>query len=579
MIRARLLLFLFPLAAAVPLQGQDSVIVIDPDAPASDSTEQGGLPPWVLGRLLEVWNDTLTVRLPGGITIPAGSSLTGQLAAFRGVVRVGGEITGSLTVINGDLTILNGGVIHGDVLVAGGRMTVDSAGVLDGTSQVYWDAASVLRQPDGTLAPRERRRPLGELATAQRTFRSGSVRTTLRLTTGQTYNRIEGLPVVFGGALEWQPSRRLLTRLDARGVLRTAGNDSPFRHDLGYSIRADLRLNPPRGFGLSGRAYSVIAGIEEHALPKDEIGWSAFLLQRDNRDYFNNEGVSGSAYMYPARRLRVEGVIRYENQGSVRATDPWSLFRNADRWRPNPLIDDGHYTTVGIGADLDTRNTEDANATGWWIRGSIERSHSNDVAPLTLPAAVRDPLPTRDYAFTRLTLDARWYTRLGAADRLHLRGWLGGWVDGDPLPVQRRLSLGGLDLLPGYAFRSFTCGPIGFTDPSQAALCDRAFAIQGEYRHRLSINLGYTYRDQEHKELDRFIGIDELDLVLLGNTGQAWLAGDGPGRVPSDRFPSIKDWKADVGAGVDAGWFGVYLVKAVTDGEPIRFFIRLARRF
>ena len=57
------------------------------------------------------------------------------------------------------------------------------------------------------------------------------------------------------------------------------------------------------------------------------------------------------------------------------------------------------------------------------------------------------------------------------------------------------------------------------------------------------------------------------------------LTGDGPGRVPNNRIPSLDEWKADLGVGADAGWIGVYLAKAVTDGEPVRFFIRLERRF
>ena len=43
----------------------------------------------------------------------------------------------------------------------------------------------------------------------------------------------------------------------------------------------------------------------------------------------------------------------------VRATDPWSLLRNSDRWRRNPLSDDGHYFTTGLQLDLDTRNDRD----------------------------------------------------------------------------------------------------------------------------------------------------------------------------------------------------------------------------
>jgi Omp85 superfamily domain len=568
-----LLFLLLPLVST--LQAQDSVIVINPDAPDSAAF---GLPAPILTELLDTWNDSATVRLPGGLVIPSGATLGGSIAAFRGTVRVAGEITGRLTVINGDLIILPGGVVRGDVLVAGGRLTVREGGVHDGLAREYWDAAPVFRQSDGSLAVRERRRNLSDI-TAQRTFGSGHILTTLRLTTTQTYNRIEGLGMVFGPAFEWRPSRKLTATLDLRGILRTAPDNSPFRRDLGWIIRTDWKFNGTRGFGFGARTYSVISGIEEHTLPRDEIGWNAFLFQRDNRDYFSSEGVAASGYLYLTRRLRIDGNARYEKQGSVRANDPWSLFRNSSHWRPNPLIDDGHYTILGLGTEYDTRNAPSAASSGWWLRGSVEHTTSNDVAPVGLPLTVRDPLPTSGYAFNRFTIDLRRYNRLSSQAQLDVRVWAGGWLSGDPLPVQRRVSLGGLDLLPGYGFRSLACEPAGFVDPSRAALCDRALITQTEFRHQLRLRAGYTVRDPSHRELDRFLGVEDPDLVLFGDAGSAWLAGHGPGRVPSDRIRALSEWKADVGVGLDAGGVALYLVKAVTDGEPLRLYVRLERRF
>jgi hypothetical protein len=568
-----LLPFLFPIS----LRAQDSVIVINPDVPAGDTTV--GVPPAVLSELLDTWNDSATVRLPGGLTLPAGARMAGRIAAFRGAMRIAGEVEGSLTVINGDLVILPGGVVRGDVLVAGGRLTVEPGGLHEGAERVYWDAAPVQRQSDGSLALRERRRPIGELATAQASFQTGHVRTTLRLTTTQTYNRVEGLGIVFGPAFEWQASKALTGTLDLRGILRTAPDQTPFRRDLGWIIRSDWRVHGPRRLGFGIRTYSVIAGIEEHTLPRDEIGWNAFLFQRDNRDYFSSEGVAGSAYYFLSRRFRLDGSLRYEKQGSVRANDPWSLFRNADRWRPNPLIDDGHYTIVGLGAAFDTRNAAGTPSSGWWVRGSVEHASSNDAAPVELPTTVRDPVPTRGYGFNRFTLDARRYNRLSPDMQLNFRLWAGGWLSGDPLPIQRRLSLGGVDLLPGYRFRALNCAPPGFDDPSDAALCDRAVVTEGEFRHRLRLRAGYTVRDPNHRELDRFVGIEDPDLVVFADAGSAWLAGDGPGRVPSDRIQSITQWKADAGVGLDAGGVAVYLAKALTGSEPVRVYLRLERRF
>lgn len=577
-IRAAALTALLCLVLPGAGRAQDSVIVIDPDEPGADSGVSG-LPADILQELLTAWNDSGTVRFPGGLTLPVGARLAGPVATFRGTLRVAGEIEGTITVINGDLVLLPGSRVRGSILVAGGRLAVAAAAVHEGEARVFWDAAPVTRLSDGTLAVRERRRPIGSLATAERTFQSGRIATTLRLTTTQTYNRIEGLGIVFGPAFTWRASERLTGSLDLRGILRTAPDNSPFRRDLGWILRTDWRFDGARGFGFGARTYSVISGIEEHSLPRDEVGWSAFLLQRDHRDYFASEGVGASGYAHLTPRLRLDASVRYEKQSSVRANDPWSLFRNADRWRPNPLVDDGHYTILGLAAAYDSRNAPDAPSSGWWLRGSLEHATSDDVAPVALPTAVRAALPTSGYGFQRFTLDLRRYNRISPEVQLNARLWAGGWLAGDPLPVQRRASLGGLDLLPGYPFRAIDCAPAGVDDPARAAMCDRVLLTQIELRHRLRLRAGYTVRDRDHPELARFLGVEDPELVVFGNAGTGWLAGDGPGRVPSNRIRAISEWKADVGAGLDAGGVALYLAKAVTDGEPVRLFLRLDRRF
>jgi hypothetical protein len=155
-------------------------------------------------------------------------------------------------------------------------------------------------------------------------FATGKVKTTLRLTTGQTYNRIEGLPIVFGPRSSTALPRHL--HAARRAGFADGGKLLALPDDFGYSVRGDIRFNAPRGFGIGGRVYSEIRGIEEHTLPKDEIRWSAFLLQRDNRDYFDAQGIVGSLYFFPSRRLRIEANVRHEWEGSVRATDPGLCF-------------------------------------------------------------------------------------------------------------------------------------------------------------------------------------------------------------------------------------------------------------
>jgi hypothetical protein len=197
------------LVALVPaVRAQDSVIVIDPNLPPGDSVlMRGGPPPDVISELLAFYNDSGTTRMQGEVSLPPGSAFTGRLGVYRGALRIAGRIRGDIAVANATLYLLPGAEVEGDILVVGGRLIRSPDAQHAGRERVFWDAAPVLRAPDGTLVLRERRRPLSELAAARTTFQTGRVRTTLLLATGGTYNRIEGLPIVFGPTFELKPSR------------------------------------------------------------------------------------------------------------------------------------------------------------------------------------------------------------------------------------------------------------------------------------------------------------------------------------------------------------------------------------
>jgi hypothetical protein len=574
----RLLLAGLALVVIPTLQAQDSVIVIDPDAPPGDSTVvQGGPPPEVVEEMIAAFNDSAATRTQGDVTFPEGSSFTGRLAHFRGSLRLAGRISGPITVVNATLYLLPGAHVNGDILVVGGRLIRSAGARHDGAERVFWDAAPVLRSPEGTLELRDRHRPLGDLAAAKTSFQTGRVRTTLSLATGGTYNRVEGLPIVFGPLFELPVTKSTLARLDVRGILRTAGEGSGLTSDFGYAIRGELRSSTA---GIGGRVYGEVAAIEDQPLSAAENGWSAFLLQRDYHDYFERLGGEGYAWVRPTRPVKLEVSLRRDHERSVRATDPWSLLRNSDRWRRNPLIDDGHYFITGVEITFDTRNRRALPSTGWFLRARYEHGTSDDVAPVTLPDVIRPPIPVGGgYAFDKLSLDFRRYSRLTPSLRINGRLRAVGWIGGDRLPVQRRVSLGGTDILPGYDFRAFTCAPPGYNDPSDPALCDRSIVAQVEVRTRLGLNLGYRLRDTDGGRGGRFIGIEEADLVFFGDFGDAWLAGDGPGQVPVNRIPSLDEWNADIGVGLDAGEIGLYVAKALSGGEPVKLFVRLQRRF
>ncbi|HTL04296.1 MAG TPA: BamA/TamA family outer membrane protein [Gemmatimonadales bacterium] len=566
------------LGSAQRARAQDTVQVIHPEAKV-DSTKRPQLPEEVLREVIAAWNDSATTRIAGSFLLPSGARLQGPLAVFYGPLRVAGELIGRVTVINGNLVIDPGGLVRGEVLVVGGRVVVRPGGRYEATpSRSYTAGALVIRLADGSLMERPPPRPLGELATAHASFRTGHFATDVSIATGRTYNRVEGLPIVLGPTVVREGLPNMDARLDLRGIGWTAPDRSDRRADFGYSARLQLRFGKERRLTVEGQAYRVISPTEDHPLSATEAGWSAFLFQRDYRDYYQSQGVTASLSYLLGHGLSVHGSLQRDAEQSVAANDPISVFRNS-AWRPNPLADDGHYLTWRLGLEFDTRNDRETPASGWLAHGFLERSRSDDAAPLSLPGEVRDPIAPGRYAFTRFGLDLRRYARFNPSVRTAARVLAGGWLGGDPLPVQRRNSLGGPDLLPGYSFRSQNCAPAGLTDPARPALCDRYLAVQLEVRTRTRLGLPIPSSDPYLTGLQRIFAIREPDIVIFGDAGKAWITGEGPGRVPNNRIPVLREWEYDVGFGVDAGGLGLYLAQPLTRGQPLTFTLRLQRRF
>lgn len=565
---------------------QDTTIIIHPDS--SGATLQAReLPRVVAEEVIRLYNAPATTRLVGRTRLPRGNEWRGDVAVRNGPVLIGGRVQGTLLVINGDVLLEPGAEVTGTLLVVGGTVEGTGEARVGGELREYREPLLYRVRAEGdeiAYAPNLRRRLWNPGARVS--WGTADSRSSLTIATGGTFNRVEGLPIVFGPLFDWKVEDNLRFRLDALGVFRSAGDLSDKRSDLGYMLRAELRSGEVRPVGVGFRAYDVVAPIEDWGLRNAEIGWSAFVFARDYRDYYLNQGVAGRLFAQPERQIALTLELRRDWQTSVAARDPWTVFRNSNTWRPNPPIDQGHYTTLSATAVIDTRNDTDHPTSGLLVRATLEHARSTDVAPEPgVPVTVRGAIPADgSYAFDRLFLDVRRYARVSPAGRVNLRLLAGGWLGGDPLPLQRRLSLGGPDPLAGYGFRHSACNR-DITSPAFAgtllAACDRVLALQAEYRGHLKLNWAYgSSRDEEgRQETESFFGFEGVDLVVFGDAGQAWLVGQGPGRLPSDRLPTLGSWLADLGLGVDAGGFGFYVAKAVTTGERLRFTVRLDHRF
>jgi len=570
------LLLLGPALAAA----QDTAIVINPESTVAATPRE--VPMRVAEEAVAFFNSLTTTRLVGRTTLPHGNEWRGNVAVRNGSVTLGGRIDGNLLVIDGDVSLDSTSEVTGSITVIGGSVSRSPRARVGGDVHAYRELLAYKANGD-EIALVSKRRPRLPFLSARKTWNGVDSRSSLTLATGGTFNRVEGLPIVFGPEFGWRLAPDVGLRLDAFGIVRSVGALGEASGDLGYLVRTELRTGGTHtGFGVGARAYSVVAPVEDWGLTSAEVGWAAFLIQRDYRDYFFNRGVRGRLFARPAEPLTLSLDLSYDWQTSVNAADPWSLFRN-DTWRPNAPIDIGHYTTLTGSATVDTRNDAEQPTAGWLIEARIDGTWAPDVQPQPLPASVRAPLPTDgSYQYSRASLDVRRYTRVSASGRVNLRLLMDGWLGGDPLPLQRRVSIGGPALLSGYGFRHSACNADITDSPfagTQLAACDRMILTQAEYRGHLTLHWFYGRARPEDEGTKSPISLQGPDVVVFGDAGQAWLVGNGPGHVPSDKFPTLGSWLGDIGLGLDWGGLGVYLAKAVTSGEPVRLTLRLDHRF
>jgi hypothetical protein len=556
------------LAVAGRAVAQDTVVVVRDRRPRADGVHQ-----WAV----DAFNAPGVYRIFGPGTLDSTSHVLGDVAVVDGPLVVYGSIDGDLIAINADVTLAAGAAVVGDVVVLGGALIRDDAAAIGGSSR--WESGRLsVRRDDDRLVLVERsaitihRRRSYDERNRGRAF--------LVLGLGDTYNRVEGLPLRLGAGLEWR-SGDLGGRARGYGVFRTAGDFSGTREDLGYGADAELRFGSasPR-MTLGGRAYDLVVPTQDWPLSRHEAGWATFLWHRDYRDYFLQRGLAAYLTLQPFSVLSLTGQIARVNEASIAARDPWTPFRNSELWRPNPVIDAGDFTLLSGTFELDTRRSERSAGSGTLLRGTWEHGIGDNVAARVLPTDVRAPLPATDYTFDRASVDLRQYQRIGRMGQLRLRGFWAGAVGDGPLPIQRRFSLGGPDPMSGYGFRAFGCNA-GVSDASLPGLCDDVLLLQAEYRGTFGVDwVGWdqrAYRDRRTRDdwfdwdwdWSDWFWFEGPTIVLFTDAGTGWLrTEDGPGPL---------HW--DVGAGLAFGSMGVYVAKAIREGEPLRVTLRIERRF
>jgi cytoskeletal protein CcmA (bactofilin family) len=595
------------------------------------------LPPGVAERVIDFFNAPTTAHFTGEARIAAQSTVQGDVAVLDGVLTVAGRVEGDVVVVNGDVEFLEGSAVTGDVTVVGGEIRGEGRARVGGEMVAYSERLDYVRRGERIYAERDRRREAERAEarreeveeaeeaeeeaqdeameaaedaempsdeewdgdeegwTVERSGRRG--RADFVVTTGNGYNRVEGLPITFGPFFE-TPGRNPF-RLRVNGIFRTESGPGFGPEQWGFHARAEQFLGGRRELRVGGTAFHTVEPIEDWHLSKLENGLATFFLHRDYRDHYHREGGSVYFRVDPQDSPFSSTVeLRLEKHRAVEAGSPWSLFDNDEPWRLQPLAAAGDLRTVAVTTRLDTRNDRVEPSTGWYVQGTVEHALRSTLGGATAallpdddtggpPAVFTQP----EYGqFTRGLIDIRRYNRISASSRLNLRLVAGGALDDTPLPPQRQHALGGEGSLPGFSFFSQDCGarsrvvdPGGSPDGSRfyaAYGCDRFVLAQAEYRGDLSFRVDwddYGRRDGDEGEDewedddDGFRGWDaDLSWVLFADVGRGW-------SLDPELFD--EETAADVGFGVLLGRLGIYLAVPVTDGaDGVNFFIRLNPR-
>jgi hypothetical protein len=528
---------------------------------------------------VNAYNAPGTMRVSGAFDVPAEREISGSVAVLNGPVVIAGRITGTLVAINADVRLMSGARIGESLIIVGGSLSRDDSVTIGGDVRTQ---AELLRYTidDERLVPEEDRwsdwRPHFDGPRER-----GESYTDLFFVAARTYNRVEGLPVLVGPRFR-RPTNWGRIQVEAFGVVRTA---EPIRWDrgtLGHDLRADLRLGIRNGLVLSGRAFDVIDPVESWQLSDKEAGLATFLLHRDMRDYYGRHGWEAAIGARLAEEVSLNFVAGSEQWNSVALRSPFTLLRDSDPWRLNARMDDGRVDLASVRFKLDTRERVRSPLWGgWFVNADVERGSgtiTRDPGPaliLAVPEAV---------TYSRGFIDARRYNRLSPGTELNLRVVAGGWLGGDRLPLQRRLSMGGPGSVEGYDFRRswrdtdvFTCG--GIADwAGRPTLCDRIALAQVELRQALDFGW-YDLGRGDHWW--RPGGDLTPSWVLYADAGRGWTTPDGPPGIGHGKgLPALSTFRTSLGAGIDFGEVGIYVSKALsTGGEPMNVIVRLGRRF
>jgi len=560
-------------------------LVITPLALAAQQRDttlaEHSLPRDVAREAVRLFNGAATLRTTGPMDVAEGREIHGDVAVLNGPLTIAGHVTGRVLAIDGDVTLLPTARIDGDLLVVGGEVDGRDRAYVGGEIRVYHSRLRYTQAGDRIAAaePDSGREEPWWRRFEHRRDESGS---SFLVASAGAYNRVEGLPINLGPQM-FRDFSKGSARLDAYAVVRTASSFRAGSNDVGHNLTGTLRLGPGNGFLVGAGVYDVVEPVESWGLSNLEVGLASALFRRDYRDYFQRHGGNVRAGVYARDNTTFTISYADEHWTPRAANNAWTLFRSGSPWRPNPAMDAAHFHLLNATLHVDTRTDEANPWAGWYVMADLERGRGH-IDALGATGVARAYPAGRPVTYERGFLDLRRYNRISRHAQLNLRLVTGGWLGGDPLPLERRLSVDGYGSLPGFEFRTGRAGEdvstcsVGAIPPGYPAQCDRIALGQVEYRSDLHVPL-FNWDDDSW--VRPHFTADGTWVVFL-DAGRGWLVGNPgpPMTYTSGGMPPLGSFRSDLGVGLDFDVLGIYLAKPLSSPQlPMRLFLSLQHRF
>lgn len=570
------------------------LLLVAAGAGAQEPRELPSVPRDVEERIRAMQNDADATKLTGPARIDADA--VERDVVVDGTLTLEGRVEGDLLVTRGDLILGEGAVVTGDVLVVGGTIQGAEHARIGGTMLSYGPATHgpVVRRDDrGDWKHDEDDEDDDDRGWRRRHRHDEDGGIDVGVSIAGNYNRVEGLPVMFGPVIRTAGPNRFA--LSAQAIWRTEPSRS-LDDEIGYRVRAQQGLFGGQ-FRLGGEVASMVRAIDRRGLNSTESGLAAALFHSDLHDYYDEESWAVQLELRPAAfPLDAWLVYREAEHDVLEVSDPWSLLEGDDPWRAQPVVAVGDIATLLFGVSVDTRDDEERPLRGFLGTATVEHALDQE---LTMPGVdfggtIGGGLTFEDV--TTASLDLRAYLPVNRNSMVGLRGFAAGSIHQAPLPPQFQRAVGGIGTLPGFPLFDGACGArdarvrlVRSTDPvdgnelSEEAMlaaygCDRVALGQLEYRG--GFDLGVDVDDDEHddddEDHDHWRDVDlSADWTFFVDVARGWSYGD---LTFVDRGDT--ETMADVGLGLLFDQVGVYVAMPVTgDDQSLRAVVRLQHRF